>query len=47
MYMALPVYKQALDVGGNVVISAGGGKCGSVITAWSWLYSGIVVVSVP
>lgn len=47
MYRAPPVYKQALDVCGSVVISAGGGKCGSVMAGWNWLYSGIVVVFVP
>ena len=48
VYMVPPVYKQALDVGGSVVISAGGGgKCGSVMTARNWMYSGIMVVCVP
>ena len=48
IYVVPPVYKQALDVGGSVVISAGGGgKFGSVITAWTWIYSQIIVVYVP
>ena len=47
MYMTPPVYEQALNVGGSIVMSAGGGKCGSVVTAWNWLYGEIVVVCVP
>ena len=48
VYIVPPVFKQALDVGGSVVISAGGGgKFGSVITAWKWMYNGSMVVCVP
>ena len=32
VYIVPPVYKQALDVGGSVELSAGGGKCGNVMT---------------
>lgn len=40
------IYEQALIVDGSVLLSASGGKCGNVLTAWNWLYSGIVVVFV-
>ena len=39
--MTPQIYGQALDVGGSVLLSASGGKCGNVVTAWSWLYSGL------
>lgn len=47
VYVAPPVYEQALDVSGSVLLSASGGKCGNFMTVRSWLYSGIVVVCVP
>ena len=42
--MTPPIYKQALDVRGSVLLSASGGKCGRFMTAWGRLYGGIVVV---
>lgn len=35
VYMTPQIYEQALDVGGSVLLSASGGECGNVMTAWS------------
>ena len=45
-YITPPIYEQVLDAGG-ILLSASGGKCGNVLTAWNWSYSWIVVVCLP